>query len=44
VCSGGGIVPSYGGGGFGESQQIQFDIFHTKMLQNTSRYHITASI
>ena len=30
--------------GFGQSQQTQFDIFHTKMLQNTSRCHVTASI
>jgi hypothetical protein len=30
--------------GFEQSQQTQFDIFHTKMLQNTSRCHVTASI
>ena len=30
--------------GFQQSQQTQFDILHTKMLQNTSRYHVTASI
>ena len=29
---------------FEQSQQTQFDIFHTKMLQNTSRCHVTASI
>ena len=29
---------------FGQSQQTQFDIFHTKMLQNTSRCHVTGSI
>ena len=30
--------------GFGQSQQTQFDIFHTKKLRNTSRCHVTASI
>jgi hypothetical protein len=30
--------------GFEQSQQTQFDIFHTKMLQNTSRCNVTASI
>ena len=30
--------------GFEQSQQTQFEIFHTKMLQNTSRCHVTASI
>jgi hypothetical protein len=30
--------------GFGQSQQTQFDIFHTKMLQNTSRCCVMASI
>jgi hypothetical protein len=30
--------------GFEQSQQTQFDIFLTKMLQNTSRCHVTASI
>ena len=30
--------------GFAQSQQTQFDIFYTKMLQNTSRCRVTASI
>jgi len=30
--------------GFGQSQETQFDIFHTKILQNTSRCHVTVSI
>jgi hypothetical protein len=30
--------------GFGQSQQTQFDIFHTKMLQDTSKCHVTASM
>ena len=29
---------------FGQLQQTQFDIFHTRMLQNTSGCHVAASI
>ena len=37
------MVP-YAQVGFEQSQQTQFYIFHTKMLQNTTRCHVTASI